>query len=659
MPSFSLTRVAALVASLGLPALLVQAQAQAQDAATQVAQADARPLPAVTVTATMTEQDARTAPASVTVITADDMAQRNAADLLDAVRDAPGVTLTGRQVGGRKTLALRGLEGKHTLTLIDGRRISASDDVIGHSDYQYGWLPISAIERVEIIRGPMSALYGSEALGGVMNVIPKQPGDRWVGSLGLGGELALNSDTAANGSRASVYAAGPLGERVRLSLQAEGAYRGAVTDPDDKRYSELEGSRPRSLGANLQWLLAPGHTLEAGLTEGKEERLYDDVYVNPTTQKQTAYVNRYDIDRQQLHLGYKGRLGDWSTQLRGYRSEMNIRNRRDNGVTPTRPQDMTDTVFDGHASRRFGSHQITWGGEWRKEGLVNAGLKGGSDDVIHQALFAQDEWTLAPSLLATLGLRADHHGLFGNEVSPRAYLVWEASPALVVKGGWGHAFKAPTLKQISPNYVGAEGPHSFLGNANIRPETSNSFELGADWQAASNLSLRATFFHTEVKDLITYQLLQQIGPRRVYQYANVDAARIQGLEAGLSWNLTPALQWSTDATLLRTRDQSTGRALQDRPNTSFTSRLAWTVAGWHTQLAAEYTGSQSSAGLPLPAYTLYHVSAGRAWKVDAARTLHLRTGVQNLANVRLANESPNFGYAEQGRRLFVNARLDF
>ena len=120
----------------------------------------AAPLPAVTVTATLTEQDARTAPASVTVITAQDLAERNAADLLDAVRGAPGITLSARQVGGRKTLALRGLEGKHTLTLIDGRRISASDDVIGHSDYQYGWLPISAIERVEIIRGPMSALYG-------------------------------------------------------------------------------------------------------------------------------------------------------------------------------------------------------------------------------------------------------------------------------------------------------------------------------------------------------------------------------------------------------------------------------------------------------------------------------------------------------------------
>ena len=116
--------------------LLAGAQARAQtDAAPQrLAQASTAALPAVTVTATLAEQDARTAPASVTVIGREELEARNASDLLDAVRGAPGLTLSPRQVGGRKTLALRGMEGKHTLTLIDGRRISASDDVVGHSD---------------------------------------------------------------------------------------------------------------------------------------------------------------------------------------------------------------------------------------------------------------------------------------------------------------------------------------------------------------------------------------------------------------------------------------------------------------------------------------------------------------------------------------------
>ena len=102
---------------LALAALLCLSGAARAQAAAEAPAATA--LAPVTVTATLTEQDARTAPASVTVITAQDLAERNAADLLDAVRGAPGITFSGRQVGGRKTLALRGLEGKHTLTLID------------------------------------------------------------------------------------------------------------------------------------------------------------------------------------------------------------------------------------------------------------------------------------------------------------------------------------------------------------------------------------------------------------------------------------------------------------------------------------------------------------------------------------------------------------
>jgi len=626
---------------------------QAQPAASRDATA-ASPegLPAVTVTATLTEQDARTAPASVTVITAEEIAERNATDLLDAVRGAPGITFSARQVGGRKTLALRGLEGKHTLTLIDGRRISASDDVIGHSDFQYGWLPTSAIERVEIIRGPMSALYGSEALGGVVNVITKKPKDRWIGALGATAYVPDGRGAASEG-RASVFAAGPVTDRLRLSMNAEYAHRDAVALREDARYDEIEGRKPRSLGLNAEFDLAPGHRIEGGVADGKERRFYDDVSGT------TPYANRYDIDRRQTHLGWKGETGGWRAQLRAYRSEFSVRNQRTNGVSPTRPQDMRDDVVDGHASTRWGVHRLTAGGEWRNEELVNAGLVNGHDDVTHKALFAQDEVSLGRNLLATIGLRADHHGIFGSELSPRAYLVWEASPALVIKGGFGHAFKAPTLKQISPNYVGAEGPHTFLGNADIRPETSNSFEIGADWQPDPAWTLRATAFHTDVKQLITYRLIQQVGPRRTYQYDNVDAARIQGLEAGVVWAATSTLRWTLNATFLHTRDKATDRPLSDRPNLSLASRLVWRVAGWDAQLGADRIGRQTSSGERLPAYTLWNASVGTSWAVGSQQRLNVRVGLENLGNLRLAEKSPAFGYAEQGRRAFVTARLDF
>ena len=153
--------------------------------------------------------------------------------------------------------------------------------------------------------------------------------------------------------------------------------------------------------------------------------------------------------------------------------------------------------------------------------------------------------------------------------------------------------------------------------------------------------------------------VQQVGTRRTYLYDNVDAARIQGLEAGFTWAITDALRWSMDATLLRTRDKATGERLSDRPDTSVASRLAWRVAGWDAQLGAEYTGRQTSSGQRLPAYTLWNASVGRAWALGAHQRLNLRAGLENLGDLRLAEKSPAFGYAEQGRRVFVSARLDF
>lgn len=604
------------------------------------------------VTATMSEHDTRTAPASITVITREELETRNAADLLDAVRGTPGMTLSPRQVGGRKTIALRGLEGKHTLTLIDGRRISPSDDVVGHSDYQYGWLPISAIERVEIIRGPMSTLYGSEALGGVINLITRQPKDRWIGSAMLSGSNVTSGD-GGDGQRASLFAAGPVGESLSLRFNAETANKSAVPEKEDRRYSEIEGSKANSAGLGATLKLSDRQSLEASWNDGREERFYNDVTTSGVIRQ---YENRYDIKRSQGSLAWRGEFDGWRGQLRAYRSEIDIANRRTNGVAATRPQNISDAVIDGFAGIKLGGHLLTAGGEFREETLKNNGLIGGKDDATHKALFVQDEFFLADKLSLTAGLRADHHEIFGAETSPRAYLVWEATSELVVKGGYGHAFKAPTLKQISPSYVGAEGPHTFMGNANIKPEKSDSLEISADWKRGP-LAVRGTLFHTELKDLITYRLIGT-GPgiRRTYLYDNVSQASISGFETGFTREIGGNLAWTTDLTLLKTRDKATGKALEDRPKTTLASRLDWRAGdGWSARAGLEYTGSQTSAGLDLPGYTLWNASVGK----KLGQTFSVRAGINNLTDVRLAEKSPNFGYAESGRTLFATLRADF
>lgn len=634
---------------LSLPlSLLLSGTALAQATST-----DARNpvLPAVTVTATMSDHEVRTAPASVTIVPREEIEDRNATNLLEAIRGTPGITLQPRQVGGRKTIALRGLEGRHTLTLIDGRRISPSDDVVGHSDYQYGWLPMSAIERIEVIRGPMSTLYGSEALGGVINIITRQPTDRWTGAALLSG-TDLTSGSGGSGHRGAVFAAGPATDRLGLRVSADTSRTSAIPLKEDPRYDEIEGSDARNMSLGGTFRINGQQRIEANWIEGREDRFYDDV-----TSTGTVYESRYPIERSQIHAAWIGEFSGWRGQVRAYRSEIDIRNRRTMGVAPTRPQNLQDDVIDGFAAIKLGTHVLTVGTEFREESLRNSGLVGGEDSARHKALFVQDEVPLGSSFLLTGGVRVDNHEFFGTEVSPRVYLVWEASPELVVKGGYGHAFKAPTLKQISPSYVGAEGPHTFMGNADIQPEVSDSIEIGADWRRGP-LALRGTLFHTEVEDLITYRLLSVtpgIPPRRTYLYDNVNRARVSGLETGYTWEITRGLEWNTDLLLLRTRDRTTGEALPDRPKTSASSQLGWRFGdGWSTRAGLEYIGSQTTAGIRLPSYTLWNASIAK----QLNKHFTVRAGLENIGDVRLQEKNPDFGYAERGRTVFVTLRAE-
>ncbi len=611
----------------------------------------AQVMPEVTVTATMSDHEVRTAPASVTIVPRAEIEDRNATNLLQAIRGTPGITLSPRQVGGRKTIALRGLEGRHTLTLIDGRRISASDDVVGHSDYQYGWLPMSAIERIEVIRGPMSTLYGSEALGGVINIITRQPADRWIASAVLSGK-DLTSGSGGGGLRGGLFAAGPATDRLGLRVSADVSRTSAIPLKEDPRHDEIEGSEARNVSLGGTFRIDGRQRIEANWIEGREDRFYGDV-----TSTGTVYESRYPLRRSQVHVAWIGEFSGWRSQLRAYHSEIDIRNRRTMGVAPTRPQNLQDDVIDGFAAVRLGSHVLTFGAELREESLRNSGLIDGEDSARHKALFVQDEVPLGGSFLLTAGVRVDNHEFFGTEVSPRAYLVWEASSELVVKGGYGHAFKAPTLKQISPSYIGAEGPHTFMGNADIRPEVSDSIEIGADWQRGP-LALRGTLFRTEVEDLITYRLISVtpgVPPRRTYLYDNVDRARITGLETGFTWEIARGLEWNTELLLLRTRDRTTGDELANRPKTSAASQLGWRFGnGWSTRGGLEYIGSQITAGTRLPAYTLWNASIAK----ELSKHFTLQVGLENIGDVRLQDKDPDFGYAERGRTVFLTLRAE-
>lgn len=632
-----------LLAAFGSPALAQVAEPPLQQA--------------VVVSATRHAMALMDTPASISVVTPQDIADRGADNVFEALRGEPGITSIGRTISGRRNISIRGMDGRHTLYLVDGKRISNSDGVVGHSDFQYDWVAVQDIARIELVRGPMSVLYGSEALGGVVNVITRAPGDTWSLRAMAEGSWA-DSDRGGDGYRAAFSADGPLSDRFRLGVSLSDTRRQVVAGSVDPRLSDLEGRDKQDGMLRLGWLPAVGHQVDLEHRVGREDR-WAGVRERPAPRR--YHQSMHDLDRSHTSLGWTADwAGAWraSSLLRAYTSRLDVANTRTLGVTPLPPQSLRDDVVEGQGTVAPVAGQLyTAGFEWRDEQLENTALPGGQGAVEHRALFGQAELDLMPGLALTLGLRNDHHERFGNEVSPRAYAVWKPAPGWVVKGGWGHGFKAPTLKQSSPEYREDEGPNTFFGNPDLVPESNDAIEFGGGWDGAG-LGLQAMLFHNRVDNLIVPKLIGNVAGRGQYVFENIDEAVLKGVELESRWVLPAGWSTGLNYTYLDARDGN-GQRLEKRPRHTLAANADWAGGPWRAGLRVEYQADQLIAptvvGQPMqPLPDLTRLAAQVAFNL--ARGLDLSFGVENLGNLQLSEKSPLFTWAEAPRTWRVALR---
>lgn len=621
------------------------------------AQAETGPSQTIVITATRHAMALADAPASMSVVTGPQIAERGADNVFEAVRGETGLSLQGRTIGGRTALSLRGMEFRHTLFLVDGKRIGGTDGVVGHSDFQYDWVAAQDIERIEVVRGPMSVLYGSEALGGVVNIITRRPGADWAFSALAEGRWGAG-DLGGDGHRAAVRAGGPMGDSVKLAVSVANSRRQALALKEDPRLTELEGRHKRDAALQWWWTPAPGHEVELEHRIGEEDRSAN---MRERSGARRIFESLTAIDRSHGSLAWRADWGGaWQARslLRAYESRVDVSNARNNGVAALRPNNFADRVVEAQASASpLAGRLFTGGVEAREEKLFNSGLPGGASQARHHAAYAQGEFDLSPTLGLTAGLRYDRHQRFGHEWSPRLYAVWRAAPAWVLKGGVGHGFKAPSLKQISPDYREDEGPNTYFGNAALRPEASDAAEVGVAWDSAE-LGVQVMAFASRVEDLIVPRLLRQVGTRGEYLFENIDSARFKGLETSLAWRLPAGFSVNASYTYLDAEDGS-GKRLEKRPRHSIGLRLGWSEGPWRAGIDAQHSRDQvlasTTPGQPLqPAPDLTRMGAHVAR--DLGYGLTLSAGVDNLTNLRLAEESPLFTGAELPRTWRVALR---
>ncbi|MFC3394230.1 TonB-dependent receptor domain-containing protein [Brenneria rubrifaciens] len=609
----------------------------------------------IVVTATQTKHTALSAPASVSVVTRADLEKMAVNNISDAVKKLPGINLNPSTTYGRQEIKIRGMRADYTLLLVNGRRINARETLASNmgNDFDLSSVPVSAIDRIEVIRGPMSSLYGADALGGVVNVILRQPGNDAEGEIGYNFEVPTEG-SGGDHNRLNGYVSGPLLENKLLgSLIVDGGKRDAWrTDQSlNQNTDALEQRDYVNVLGNLTWLIDGRQSLDFDATYTKDDR---DVYWNNYG---SATHNLQELERLGLGLTHNGSWDNIDTRLRYYYEDIELMdNSQLNGGAADITQD--NHTVDGQISGYLGDHLLTGGGEYRLTSLKHSmNLTDGTVDVNQGAVFLQDEFKLG-DLALTFGGRVDSHETYGTEFSPRAYANYSLTDNWVVKGGVSKAFKAPTIAQFYKGYAVAacRGRCQVVGNPDLKAETSVSYELGTAYETA-RFGAGVMLFNNDIKDMIQVQTWDRVA--RELTYENVSKARIQGLETSLWVDLTESLNWTTNWTIVNAEDRDTKMRLKQTPKNTVNTQLSWqALENLSAYVSYQYTGNQYLFDKEVSKTRGFNtVDVGAAYA--PIKNVNLKLGVNNVTNEKRDYVATANDYFLSGRTLYGGVSYKF
>jgi len=650
----------------------------------------------VVVSAAGFEQNIAEAPASISVISREELEKQSYTSVIDAVKNIPGVFVTGG--GNNRDISIRGMTSDYTLVLVDGRPISAGRQVqtngTSGGKQEIGLPPLAMIERIEVIRGPMSSLYGSDAMGGVINIITRRGSDEWHGSLRTEYTHSLN-DVSEDGHHSELFVGGALIPGL-LGLQLNGAYTGI----DE---SEFIGGESFNSGASRPETRRKNGGAEFYLTPTDNDRI--SLSYRNSTQKAThtqgvsteGVTTSSRFDKEIWTLAHDGRYG--ALMLNSY-----LQHDESERVQELTMKETVDTL-NTMGTYFWGPHAVTFGGQYKQEEFVNGqnvlfndGIPGGvkKADRWIGAVFTEIDWALTDDLSVTTGLRYNDDEFFGGQLSPRVYSVYQLTPSLTLKGGVSTGYKQPTLTQATEGFGGRTGgggsqngtpPGSLpralsLGNADLDPETSTNYEVGFAYSdPAQGLDFSLMAFHTRFEDKIqsdrfcespgvdrddTANYQCEFGGNRFYFLQtgmNVDEAQMQGVEMTLGYDFTSSLRLTSSYTYTESEQKSgefKGEPLNKQPRHMFNALLDWDANDrlnlWsqfnYRSRTSDYQG-RTAIESGTPGYGFIDVGL----MYTLTDNVKVTAGLYNLADKEVTDG--DYEVVLDGRRLTTGLTIDF
>ena len=636
----------------------------------------ATPLDTVTSTATRTPQVAGDSAVSVSVITREEILQRQSRSPVELLQEIPGVEISGAPRTTALQPTIRGLGDERIVLRVDGVRNNFN---AGHRGRTF--IDPELLRQVDVLRGPSSSLYGSGALGGVISFRTLEPEDVIRGSNPVGALFSGGWQSQGSGARGLGVMAARAGDFSTL-VASSGFRNGQFRDGED-RIIRFSGDSVSSLLGKLNW--NPGfHRFQLNASRFQDDH---QIPIAANTATTTGVADRTTVQESvSFRYGYANPALPWlEPSLTLYNNHVQLDEARIASPFARDRTRLNTMGLEAQNTARFSlfgaeRHTLVAGIEaYRDEqrgyqnGVPRAQFPSANQDVL--GLFIQDEirlgaWTLTP------GIRFDRfqqergtgaQSQDSSRASPRVTLAWQATDWMQPYLSYSEAFRAPSLTEL---YVGGQHfpGNFFVPNPNLRPETAKNLEAGMDLRFRDVLNEndrlrgRIAIFRNNISNFI-----EQTVRATTTTSANIGEARIEGIEAELQYD-TPRWYARIGAAALRGTNEET-----DRPLASVPAHRLTLNGGYRFTEQGVVLGSRlvlTDAQDRLPDTTSYRVTAASAvwdlyatWQPEFAPGMRLDVGINNVLDATYRrsnwNSVPTPAYAEVGRNFRVALRANF
>lgn len=600
--------VTAMASAMGLTTV-----AHAQDSNTDQSSVQLDP---IVVTASKTEEKASQVPARITVITKNDIEKNPALNLSDILKqDAALNVVQSGGIGQTSSIFTRGTNSNHTLILKDGA--SLAEGINGKNNSEL--LDLSDVNQIEVLKGPASVQYGSDAIGGVIQLRTENPTKNAAFITGLYGEdntykTIAGADLAQNGFFAQIRGQRMESDGTPVLNTQDNSNKGGY---NQKGYSAKVGYQQSDFSTSL------------AISENKGVNNYLDYSTGTNTAKRD----------------FKNQLINWLGQYH-FNDALTLNTRYSNYKDQATYVETYSYAYT--SERNEGDVNLNWKFTPQQNMLIGASTQdtdvtydylSGKKNLSSTGYYLQHQYNNA-AVHTQAGIRLEDNDQFGTHTVGQLAGRLQITPLTSIYANIGTAFKAPTAYQLYADYY---------GNQNLKPEESISYELGLDQQFNYGLSANASVYYTKVKNLI--------GSNSNYQYINVDKANMTGGELGLKWK-QDQLFASTEYAYVKTEDESTKQELIRRPRQTLTVTAGYDdgVYGVNASLVS-HSHAKANTTVKVPGYATVDLNA--FWNVNS--NIKLFTNIQNIGDVKYkaVYSSADTWYINGGRLASVGVTLRY